>query len=55
MYKLEKEYILFNVFSRLASCCLSSLLNNYSKLDALFAVSLININKEFYSKLLKNY
>ena len=54
-HKFKKEHILPNTLSRLASCSLSILPNNHSKLDALFAATLVDMNEEFYNKLIKGY
>ena len=54
-HKPGKEHILPDALSRLASCCPSVLPDDHSELDALFAATLVDMNEEFYSKLLKGY
>ena len=54
-HKPKKEYILLDALSRLVSYSPLLLPNNYSELDALFAATLVNMNEEFYNKLLEGY
>ena len=54
-HKPGKEHILPDALSRLASCCPSVLPDDHSELDALFAATLVDMNEEFYSKLLEGY
>ena len=54
-HKPGKEHILPDALSRLASCSPSMLPDDHSELDALFAATLVDMNEEFYSKLLAGY
>ena len=54
-HKPGKEHILPDALSRLASCSPSMLPDDHSELDALFAATLVNMNDEFYDKLVMGY
>ena len=54
-HKLEKQHIVLNALSRLASDNVNSLLSDEGVLDALFIISLVEMNEDFRKRILDEY
>ena len=54
-HKPGKEHVLPDALSRLASCSHPKLPDDHSELDALFTATLVDMNEEFYEKLIEGY